>query len=45
MATAKLPIIFGAHPESINLPNSIRTAQINGGTLKHLKEIGSDTIM
>ena len=42
MATAKLPIIFGAHPESINLPNSIRTAQINGGTLKHLKEIGSE---
>ena len=42
MATAKLPLIFGAHPDSINYSNSIRTAQINGGTLKHLKEIGSE---
>ena len=31
-----------AHPDSINYSNSIRTAQINGGTLKHLKEIGSE---
>lgn len=42
MATAKLPIIFGAHPGSFNYANSIRTAQINGGSLKDLEKIGSE---
>tara|TARA_Y100000022_G_C13248207_1_gene375882 strand:+ start:23 stop:2101 length:2079 start_codon:yes stop_codon:yes gene_type:complete len=41
MATAKLPIIYGAHPKNRNF-NQISPAHLNGGTLKNLNEIGND---
>lgn len=41
MATAKLPIIYGAHPENTG-SNQISPAHHNGGTLKSLNEIGND---
>ena len=42
MATTKLPMIFGAHPNTIFNPNSISTAHNNGGTLKNLDKIGNE---
>ncbi len=40
MAVGKLPMIFGAHPDSKTTAFSIKTAQNNGGTLKTLDKIG-----
>ena len=42
MATAKLPIIYGAHPDNTDSNNQISVAHLNGGTLRNLNEIGND---
>lgn len=41
MGVGKLPMIFGAHPESTTLAYSIKTAHNNGGTLKELTKVGN----
>jgi hypothetical protein len=41
MATAKLPIIFGAHPDNTDI-NQVSVAHSNDGTLKNLNEIGDN---
>ena len=41
MGVGKLPLIFGAHPESTTLAYSIKTAHNSGGTLKELTEVGN----
>jgi len=41
MATAKLPIIFGAHPDNTDI-NQVSVAHANDGTLKNLDEIGNN---
>ena len=44
MATVKLPIIYGAHPENkVFSSNQISPAHRNGGTLRNLNEIGDDS--
>ena len=42
MALGKLPLIFGAHPDSITPNFSINTAHNNSGTLKNLNSLGGD---
>tara|TARA_Y100000591_G_C21774881_1_gene667664 strand:+ start:47 stop:1072 length:1026 start_codon:yes stop_codon:yes gene_type:complete len=41
MATAKLPIIFGAHPDNTDI-NQVSVAHSKDGTLKNLNEIGDN---
>ena len=41
MGVEKLPMIFGAHPESTTLAYSIKTAHNSGGTLKELAKLGN----
>ena len=42
MALGKLPLIFGAHPDSIVPTYSMNTAHNNSGTLKNLNSLGGD---
>ena len=42
MAAAKLPIIYGAHPDNTDNSNQISVAHRNGGTLKKLDKIGNE---
>ena len=42
MALGKLPLIFGAHPDSITPTFSMNTAHNNSGTLKNLNSLGGD---
>ena len=42
MALGKLPLIFGAHPDSITPIYSMNTAHNNSGTLKNLNSLGGD---
>ena len=42
MALGKLPLIFGAHPNSRTLTYSMNTAHNNSGTLKNLNSLGGD---
>jgi len=42
MALGKLPLIFGAKPNSVNLAYSMNTAHKNSGTLKNLNFLGGD---
>ena len=42
MALGKLPLIFGAHPDSITPTYSMNTAHNNSGTLKNLNSLGGD---
>jgi hypothetical protein len=42
MALGKLPLIFGAHPDSRTATYSMNTAHNNSGTLKNLNSLGGD---
>ena len=42
MALGKLPLIFGAHPDSRTPTYSMNTAHNNSGTLKNLNSLGGD---